>query len=109
MAIQPEGTPTIGEATGATTVDCAVPAGAVAGEYLIAAVTLQPASGVLVPDQTGWTSLGRRTQGTIGTAVYGRVATGSEPASYTFSGGSSGSHSASSPVSKYTSAAPAYK
>ena len=92
MAIQPEGTPTVGEVAAATTVDCAVPAGAVAGEYLIAAVTMQPASAALLPDQTGWTSLGKRTQGTIGTAIYGRVATGSEPASYTFSGGASGAH-----------------
>jgi len=80
------GTATVGEVASDVQVACAVPAGVTAGEVLFAAVTHSTPS--VVPDQTGWTTISKNnsTTGNLGHAAYYRIATASEPASYTFTG-----------------------
>lgn len=81
------GTPTLGEVASAQSVTCNVPTGVLAGELLVVAVTHSEASAA-VPDQTGWTTVAKATNASasVQTALFYRVATGSEPASYTFTG-----------------------
>lgn len=76
---------TIAEVDGPTSIACAVPAGTAAGDVLAVAMTHGVSSEV--GDQSGWTTVAKATIGTTPTAMFYRVAGGSEPASYDFTSG----------------------
>jgi hypothetical protein len=70
----------------ASTLSIAVPAGTVAGDVMIAAITVTPST-VPITAPGGWTQIRAVTQASGGgsqLATYYRVATASEPASYTW-------------------------
>lgn len=84
-AVALQGTPTwVANATSASSVAVSVPTGVVAGELLIAHVQTGSGAGSIATP-TGWTLIKTGTDGTdaVGWVGY-RVATGSEPASYTW-------------------------
>lgn len=81
------GTPTVNEANanGTTTIVATVPTGVTEGERLLLAVIHSSSS--LPGAQSGWTTLvGAQTVGGHSVRLYERVATASEPASYTVTG-----------------------
>lgn len=84
------GNATTGEVGSGTSVTCAVPAGTVAGDMLVAVLSEQ--SGSPAAAQTGWENTGSAL-GTISSNIYYREASTSEPANYTFTGLNSGAHS----------------
>jgi hypothetical protein len=73
-------------ATGVLSISLPVPAGTVTNDYMIASVAVRPTTAVITPP-AGWT-LVRRVDNAATTAnslaVYTRIATGSEPASYSW-------------------------
>lgn len=92
MAVTVAGTPTVAETSSGTSVTCAVPAGVTAGELLVACATHLSRSSI--PNQAGWTKAGQGVSPSysLSTALFYRIATASEPASYTFTGLSSGAN-----------------
>lgn len=94
MAIAVEGTPGFYENATTTSIVVPVPAGTVAGEFLLAHISNSAASGVApvaVPTPaTGWTKItgvSGSGNGSQSTALFYRWATASEPASYAFATG----------------------
>jgi hypothetical protein len=70
------------QGTAATSMPLAVPTGVASGDLLIAHISAHDAR--TFSTLTGWTQLLTATTGGVSTGVWYRVATGSEPASYTF-------------------------
>jgi hypothetical protein len=99
VTVSPEGTPGVAPAfrsaasailTGAsgTALTIARPAGVQAGDLLLAQIRYRdPVTGLIAP--AGWTLVGTITSGQANHAVLYKVATGSEPTSYTFTQGAS--------------------
>ena len=71
---------------GATTLTLSKPAGVAAGDVMLAQITFAGGSSVNVTAPSGWTQVGSdNNNGTsVGQRVYSKVATGSEPSSYTW-------------------------
>jgi hypothetical protein len=92
--------------SGASTLQVAKPASVAAGDLLVAQVSFEKGSEITVNALSPWTLVNRRNFGTdIGQAIYYRVATGSEPATYTWEfrkGSSLESVRATGGVSRYT-------
>jgi hypothetical protein len=78
-------------ATSGTTVTAAPPTGTAAGNLIVAHHCFSGPSGS-VPSEAGWTRIDTTGTSWNQEAVYWRVASGSEPASYTFSGDQSGAY-----------------
>ncbi len=70
-----------------TTLPLAVPSGIVAGDVMVAIIATSDNGGGHIPSApaSGWTQIQAFTSGLGGYAAYWHLATGSEPASYTFS------------------------
>jgi hypothetical protein len=69
----------------ATTLTISRPAGVVQNDFLIAQITVRGGIGTTITAPAGWTLLRRENNGaTLGQAIYHKVATASEPASYTW-------------------------
>jgi hypothetical protein len=92
--------------SGASTLQVGRPANVGAGDLLVAQVSFEKGSEIAVNPLSPWTLINRRNFGTdIGQAIYYRVATGSEPVSYTWEfrkGSSLESVRASGGISRYT-------
>lgn len=76
-----------GNTSAGTTATVNVPSGTADKDVLIAAVAVEVATATITPDQAGWTQLWNTTVGggrSHTQAVFARKATGSEPASYTW-------------------------
>lgn len=87
MAVSVAGTPTVGENGSGLSVSCAVPTGTANGDVLVAFVAHSVASAVPDYTSTGWTTALKITgSSAVSEAAFYRVATSSEPASYTFDG-----------------------
>ena len=73
---------TANNASGATSLTINAPAGITNGDVLIAQVTVRGATTVITPP-SGWSLIRRdNTTGSIGVALYYKVVTGAEPASF---------------------------
>jgi hypothetical protein len=92
--ISPHGAASASALSGVTTLSIPVPGGTVAGDFMLASVGFRPNT-LTVTAPAGWTLI-RRMNNTTGApnslAVYYRIATSGEPASYTwtFSAGAAG-------------------
>lgn len=66
-------------------ISCNVPTGTQSGELLVARYSTSAATGTPSPDQAGWTLVNSVTLSGATLIAWWRIATGSEPASYSFS------------------------
>lgn len=72
-----------GQNNDANTLDIGAPAGIAAGDVLVAQVTIEKGSDITITPPAGWVLVRRTNRGSdIGQAIYYKVATASEPASY---------------------------
>ena len=70
---------------GATTLVITTPAGATTGDLLLAQITVESGSDVVITPPSGWTSVIRTdNSNSIGQEIFWKAATGAEPANYTF-------------------------
>src|SRR5690242_2329936 len=91
-AIALRGTSSGGDGTGGP-LTLATPAGTTAGDVMILHVGYETGTSAVLNPPAGWTLIQRKDVGTFwGQAVYYKVATASEPASYTFSQSAGGAN-----------------
>jgi hypothetical protein len=92
---------------GSTSVDVPKPSGVVAGDFLMAAVTVNGAAASAInPPDASWTLVSRSNSPSndVGLGVWWKIATGSEPANYTLSWTGAGSHKGYGWVMRFTGA-----
>jgi len=87
MAVTVQGTATVAESSSSTTLSLAVPTGTTVGEMLIMAVAMSDGTAA-VPDQTGWTSLGKVASGQQAPSLglFWRTVDGTEGSTISISG-----------------------